>query len=336
MAPPPGVEHIHNFRELYGDKESSDWKICGSCGFVHQNPRPTIAALNEIYLKFQCHARKIDDDSKQHLRFARWYFSEKVDFAIKHSAVVNGAVFDVGCGRGGVHKLYEERGWRAFGVEQDGNLADFAINKLGLQGVRQGLFNSQFELGQRVDLVVTNHAFEHFAELGEVMKGVEKILKPGGHLFTVVPTYMKNKSSLSKRWMNSSHYSLFTHHSLNNLLAQYGFEEVTHTYAGWNKEVDDLWHLAVYLGPLDANQHFEKPERVSRYLRFINPFRSFMFYPIYSHWATRVRLVTVGKLLFDSPREFVRKVMARVKRRNAVSASRFFMNSWGQVQEPLA
>jgi SAM-dependent methyltransferase len=256
---------------------------------VHQNPRPSTVALNEFYLTAQYHTEPAGANSEDYLKFARWYFGEKIDYSLAHAHLERGRVFDIGCGQGGVLKLFEERGWKPYGVEPDGTLSAYAINELGLTGVRQGILDRRFEPEEKVDLVFSNHAFEHFADLDGVMGGVLRVLKPGGYLFIVVPTYFKNKSAMSKRWMNSSHYSLFTHNSLNSVLTRYGFEEVTHTYAGWNKEVDDLWYLAKFSGKVgEPGVHFEDPRRVIRYLRVVNPLRSIVFSPIYSNWPLRV------------------------------------------------
>jgi SAM-dependent methyltransferase len=308
--------HLADHGDLYAGKSLSEWKVCGACGFVHQNPRPTTAALNAFYMAAAYHSKPSAVGREEHLRFARWYFNEKIDYSLRHSGLKSGRVFDIGCGRGGVLKLYEERGWQTFGVEPDKNLASFAINELGVQGVRQGILDSRFELPQKVDLVFSNHAFEHFADLHDVVKGVRNILKEGGYMFIAIPTYYRNRSSLSKEWMNSAHYSLFTHHSLNNLLSRHGFEEVTHTYNGWYKEVDDLWYVARYTGkPTDPKVHYESPRQVQRYLQTVNPLRSLVLYPIYSHWAARVRLFNGAKLLLTSPGDFFKKLSGYRQRR---------------------
>jgi 2-polyprenyl-3-methyl-5-hydroxy-6-metoxy-1,4-benzoquinol methylase len=284
---------------------------------VHQNPRPSVEELNRFYLQSQYHAELTGENKDAYIRFSRWYFSEKIDFALTHGTLRGGRVFDIGCGQGGVLKVFEERGWKPYGIEPDQTLSDYAMSDLGLTDVKRGTLDRHFELKEKVDLVFSNHAFEHFADLDEVMTGLVNILKPGGYVFIAVPTYCRNKSSHSKRWMNSAHYSLFTHNSLNNLLSRYGFEEVTHTYSGWKKEVDDLWYLGKFSGNRgNPRLYFESPEHVSRYLRLVNPLRSFIFCPIYSNWTARVRaytlIVNAFRLLFTSPSAFRQKVFARV------------------------
>ncbi len=317
----PGNDaHIESYGQLYSGSKKSMWKICGHCGFVHQNPRPSVEALNEFYLKSEYFGELPNIDAEQHLKFANWYYSEKIEYAIKYSQLNRGKVFDIGCGRGGVLKLFEQQGWKAYGVEPDKNLANYGNNTLGLKGVQQGILDSKFELDEKVDLIFSNHAFEHFADLDEVMKGVQKILKPKGYIFIAIPTYFKNKSSLSKAWMNSAHYSLFTHKSLSNLLSRYGFEEITHTYSGWKKEVDDLWYLAKYTGVRsDLATHYEDPKEVSNYLHVVNPLRSFIFSPIYSYWAQKVRiwnlLIYATKMFFKSPKLFFMKLIRFVQKK---------------------
>jgi SAM-dependent methyltransferase len=268
-------------------------------------------------MQSQYHAVLKDESSEQRLKFAKWYFEEKIQFACTHARLERGSVFDIGCGQGEVLKLCEEYGWRAYGVEPDKNLAEYAINIFGLSGVKHGILDRNFVPEEKVDLVFTNHAFEHFANLDEVMLGIKNIIKTNGYLFIAIPTYFENKSSLSRAWMNSSHYSLFTHQSLRNLLSRHGFEEVAHTYNGWKKEVDDLWYLAKYTGKAgEPEKSFEDPRDVYRYLHVVNPLRSFFFYPVYSNWTARVRIYTMLaralKLLVTSPSLFLKKVVDRI------------------------
>jgi SAM-dependent methyltransferase len=331
--------HIRKYGELYAGIEKSQWRVCGNCGFVHQNPRPSVADLNRFYLNSQYHPPEIPEAwqaAENYLEFARWYYDEKIDYALKESGLQQGAVFDIGFGAGGVLKLFADRGWQAYGVESDHMLIDYAKNKLGLGLTKEGILDNRIEISARVDLVFSNHTFEHIADLHDAMIGLRKILKPGGYVFTAVPTYYRNRSRLSLEWMNSSHYSLLTHNSLNQLFSHYGLEEVTHTYRGWRKEIDDLWHVAKFTGTVaEPSTFYEDPRHVRRYVNKINPLRSLICYPVYSDYARRVQIYEAIKrrvtrqpeahyprmlwyytgMLLTSPGQLIRKAAHRLRKK---------------------
>lgn len=296
-------EHISNYGSLYAGIKKSEWKICSQCGFVHQNPRPSKENLNQFYLDSSYHSNKIPksyflDNGKHYIDFARWYYLEKIQYAIANANLKDsGKVFDIGAGHGGVLKVFcQDLGWQVYGVEPDKNLFDYATNHLGITSIQNTILDSNTEIGEQVDLVFSNHAFEHFADLDQVMLGIQKILKPGGYVFTAIPTYYQNRSDLSLQWMNAGHYSMFTHKSLNQLFAKYGFEEVTHTYRGWNKEIDDLWHLAKFTGVTTAeNLFYEDPYKVKSYINITNPINSIINYPVYSNYAKRIEIINIFK-----------------------------------------
>jgi SAM-dependent methyltransferase len=294
--------HIAEYRRLYGDRTRSEWKACGTCGFVHQNPRPSIEALNAFYVEGAYHTTPTPlayNDRDTYMKFARWYYGEKVDYAIARSRARSPRVFEMGFGFGGALALFRERGWEVYGREPDARLAEFAREKLGLVGPERGLVDDTLA-GPLVDLVFSNHAFEHVADLHGVMRALRGIMKPGGLIFTVVPTYAANRSNMSLRWMNSAHYSMFTTASLDQLVARHGFEPVAGTYRAWRKEIDDVWHVARYTGaPIDATKFYEDPQRVTAFVNWINPLRSLLYYPVFSNYHRKVQRV-----------QYVREVLA--------------------------
>lgn len=287
-------EHCEKYGDIYGDRTTSEWKICGQCGFVHQNQRPSIAALNAFYANGEYH--QCPDipvqwyNVSKYLKFAEWYYREKVAFALDRIDVKQGRVFDLGFGHGGILKMLELEGWTTFGVEPDETLFQFATETLNLQNVRPAIFDENFDGAADVDLVVSNHTMEHVADLDSVMKGIKKIVRPGAYMLTVIPTYYRNRSPLSRRWMNASHYSMFNHRSLGQLSAKYGFEPVAHTYRGWRKEIDDLWYLARYTGnTASPSQFYENPEEVDFYINFRNLANSVLHWPLHGPAAQFVK-----------------------------------------------
>jgi SAM-dependent methyltransferase len=286
--------HIGKYGDLYRGHARSSWQACGECGFVHQNPRPSLQSLTEFYAQGRYHDPELPASVERYLEFARWYYEEKVAHAIAASGLAGASVLEVGCGLGGALTLFRERGWTAHGVEPDAERARFAAQALGLQEVRPGLLDASFRLERRVEVAFSNHTFEHIADLDSAMRALVRVLAPGGYVFTAVPTYYSNRSRLSKLWMNSGHYSLFTHRTLNQLFARHGLEEVSHTYRGWRKEIDELWHVARYTGAGgDPRSHYEDPRAVQKYVNIYNPLRSALFAPLYMGHANRVALAAI-------------------------------------------
>lgn len=282
-------DHIRKYGDFYAATRRSSWQACGMCGFAHQNPRPSTESLQAFYAQGRYHEADPPPAKEAYLEFAGWYYEEKVAYALASSGRSRGRVLEIGCGLGGALHQFRERGWTVLGVEPDAAQARYASDVLGLEGIRACALDESFRPDGKVDLVFSNHAFEHVVDLAALMRALTPLLAPGAHVFTAVPTYYSNRSRLSKYWMNSAHYSLFTHHSLDQLFARHGLEEVTHTYRGWRKEIDDLWHVARFTGvPSDARAHFEDPRAVQRYVNVVNPLRSVLFAPAYMGHATRV------------------------------------------------
>lgn len=310
---------VRKYGDIYHGLKSSVWCVCSLCGFVHQNPRPTLEALNQFYLTAGYHPQTHENYYKPdwYMGWARPYYAPKIDYAILHSDLQTGLVYELGFGHGGALKYFEEKGWRICGIEPDANHYLYAKDFLRLPQIQQGIFDSNTRVDEKVDLVWSNHTFEHIADLHEVMTGLTKIIKPGGFLFTAIPTYARNRSSLSRAWMNSGHYSMFTHRSFNHLISLYGFEEVTHSYRAWKQEVDDLWHLAQFTGrQTDPRQYYENPKYVRFDINIVNPIKAFFLFPFYGHCYTKRMLLPIRatKMLFKNPLEFSKKILFYLKR----------------------
>ncbi len=308
------------YKKLFDGKRRSSWNICGQCGFVYQNPRPSAAAMDRFYLNSEYHSpSKAPYNRENYSEFAQWYYEDKTNYILENLKIQNGKVFDIGFGYGGFLKQFKDKGWTTYGVEADKNLFGFAKENLDLDHLQQNILDEKIKLDSKMDLVISNHAFEHFANFEQIMGGITKILKPGGFIFSVVPTYFKNRSSVSWQGMNFGHLSSFTHQSFNQLFSYYGFEEVKHTYRGWTKEIDDVWHLTQFTGvKKDPKTFYENPQKVSRYLHVVNPINTAIYSPVYSFYAKRIYYKNLVarrlNLLLKDPQAFRFKLKNYIKR----------------------
>jgi SAM-dependent methyltransferase len=293
VAVPDHDDHIRGYGALYAGHDKSEWKICGRCGFVHQNPRPSAAALDEYYLSGSYHP-VADVDPAWLIEVNTPAYSEEIDFALEHSGLRSGSVFDIGCGRGVALKVWRDRGFRPFGVEPDRSLYEYGRRHFGLEHTQNGVLDTNIA-NEPVDIAFSHHALEHVADLDALMRGLRKVLRVGGYVFTALPTYRHNRSSMSKAWMNSAHYSLFTVATFNQLLARHGFVEIAHRYTHWHSTPDQFGHVARYTGEdVDPTQFYEDPDEVAHYLRIVNPLRSLFYYP--RHGGYRRHLATGATL----------------------------------------
>ncbi|MBI1861062.1 MAG: methyltransferase domain-containing protein [Deltaproteobacteria bacterium] len=311
---------IQKFGHLYRGTKSSEWRVCSTCGFVHHNPRPAQKALEQFYAGPH-YVPRVTPEAFHHMdwfrSFTQDYYGAKIEFALKHSGLATGKVFELGNTSGGVPLLLNDRGWTVHGIESCPSAYTFTQERLKLPSIQQGFFSSNTRVPEKVDLIWINHMLSQYSDVHDVMKGLTQMMQPGGYLFTVSPTCFHNVSAQSLRWMNACTYSMFTHHSLNQLLSQYGFEEVTHLYNGFDLEKDDLWHLARFTGrKLDPKSFYESPGRVRFSVNVVNPLRSFLLFPFYGHHATGKRFLPLraARVLFRNPRDFVRKLGSGLRR----------------------
>ena len=322
---PSHDESIRNYGALYDGMATSMWKVCGRCGFVHQNPRPSVAALDRFYLAGNYHDH-VDVPPDEVLASHAPSYEDEIAYAIDKSGIRTGRVLDIGCGFGVALKVFRDRGWEVHGIEPDAARVAYARRHFGLDMIRHGTFDRTFALhdARKVDLIFTHHAFEHFADLGEVMAGITRVLAPGGYMFTQIPTYRHNRSTMSKLWMNSAHYSLFTHRSFGQLLARHGFEPIAYRYRPWVAGHDQIGHLARFTGAAHAPEtFFEDSREVARYLAIVNPIRSAAFLPLtggyhgYRHFATRATELAraAARVLVEQPGQFLPRAAAYLRER---------------------
>jgi trans-aconitate methyltransferase len=229
--------------------------------------------------------------------FAHFYYQEKIQYALKITQCSTGTVYELGCGRGEALSVFKEHGFAIKGFEMDTQCLAIAEKFLGQGVVSSKLLTSAIDLSEKADLVFSNHVLEHFTDLNDAFKGLQRLVKPGGFVVTIVPTVAQNRSFLGRAYLNAAHYSAFSHHSLTQLFAKYGFKTIHHTYRGWKKEIDEVWHIAQYRPELtlEPTLSYENPQKVSLDVNFFNPLRAIAFSPQYAYHAKRVWAMNFSK-----------------------------------------
>ena len=97
----------------------------------------------------------------------------------------NVRVLDIGCGFGESLGYYQSRGCDAYGVEADENIRRVA-DKFGYK-VHVGLFDPDVYEENFFDYVTMGQVIEHVTDPVETLRGVRRILKPGGTAILSTP-----------------------------------------------------------------------------------------------------------------------------------------------------
>jgi 2-polyprenyl-3-methyl-5-hydroxy-6-metoxy-1,4-benzoquinol methylase len=110
-------------------------------------------------------------------------------------------VLDIGCGFGQSLGYYEARGCDAYGVEVDENIRRVA-EKFGFK-VDVGVFNPDIYEPAFFDYVTMAQVIEHVADPVATLKGLAKVLKPGGVAVLSTPNSNGWGAKVFKtRWIN--------------------------------------------------------------------------------------------------------------------------------------
>lgn len=260
------------FRELYDDRygypDLFDMRRCRSCKHMYIPAQFNPQQLEELYTRyyprgnFDIESFRAEEEKRG---FGAWLRGEMAS-AFRH-VPRNVRVLDIGCGLGQTLAYHKKRGCEAFGMEADGNVQAIA-RRYGLD-IQQGIFDgSQFESGS-FDYVTLDQVAEHVTDPHALMRGVARVLKPGGKAVITTP----NPSSFGawlygRRWLNwhtPYHLQFYTRKSLALVARQAGLELVaasTITASEW--QYYQWEHVRTFPAPREKSAFWSGASRAFR------------------------------------------------------------------------
>lgn len=153
--------------------------LCPSCGHRTLKNEFSAKLLSELYSRYYPRSSfKLEDykPAKEVSGFKAWFdgaYSSSFRWVPK-----NVCVLDIGCGFGESLAYYKSRGCEVYGVEADENIRRVA-ERFGYN-VYVGLFNPELYTSDFFDYVTMAQVIEHVTDPVSFLKGVAKVLKPGG------------------------------------------------------------------------------------------------------------------------------------------------------------
>lgn len=137
-----------------------------------------------------------------------------------------GRVLDIGCGRGHLLRAFQLRGWEVTGTEMSESAAAYARQHLKLP-VRIGNIAEMDLAAGGFDVVIMWHVLEHFERVGDALREVHRLLRPGGVFFVAVPNFGSLEARAAQdKWFHLDvprHLTHFTEPTLMRLLERSGF-----------------------------------------------------------------------------------------------------------------
>jgi SAM-dependent methyltransferase len=159
---------------------------CTDCGHAFLKGAFSGAELGELYSNYYPRST-FDLDAfrpyQETAGFKAWLQGDKS--APFRWVPPNVRVLDIGCGFGESLGYYEARGCDAYGVEADENIRRVA-ERFGYK-VHVGLFDPSLYEENSFDYVTMGQVIEHVGDPVETLRGIYRILKPGGTAILSTP-----------------------------------------------------------------------------------------------------------------------------------------------------
>jgi len=211
--------YMESFDDRYGYQDVFNLDECLNCGHMYITQEFSDNELENLYTKYYPRSKFDISDHKPHkvggvfitwlngdLRSAYRWVPEKV------------RILDIGCGFGESLAYHNSRNCEVYGVEADSNIQK-VIDKFGYK-IHVGLFDYKIYEPNFFDYVTMDQVAEHVVDPISVLKGVEKILKPGGVIILSVPNHQGwGNFCFGKRWINW-HVPYHLHHYTASSMAE--------------------------------------------------------------------------------------------------------------------
>lgn len=133
-------------------------------------------------------------------------------------------VLEIGCGAGGVLKVFHDQGLKSYGCDFDENYLEYGKSK-GLN-LQKGSFK-QLE-SKSYDLIILSHVLEHIAIPADFIREIKSILKPNGYLLIEVPGLLAIHRSYTNfhKYFQMAHTFSFHKDALISTAESVGFKTI--------------------------------------------------------------------------------------------------------------
>lgn len=217
---------------------------CAGCGLVYVSPRLTGQALLDVYGDSYWKSdnpkeRGYADYSKEEALYLKTYHKRMK--LVSRWLPERARILDIGCAAGYFLRVAQQHGHDVHGIELS-PIAQQAIASLGEDRVFHGFLQDAAEArgwaDRSFDMITLWDVIEHVPDPQELLRDVQRLLKPGGRLLLETQNVASRMARrLGHRWHHYKHDEHLYHFdpsTIRRLLQDCGYEvlDVGSAYAG--------------------------------------------------------------------------------------------------------
>jgi len=150
----------------------------------------------------------------------------------------NSKILDIGCGRGEFLKGFMDSGMNGYGVDQS-SIAKSYFSEIKLKNSNIENDGLPFE-DNYFDYIFSKSVIEHFYDPQKLVKEIFRVLKPGGLVITMCPSWEFNYKTYFEDY---THRSPFMIESLGDIFKIHGFEDVEVEFF---KQLPSTWEKSAF------------------------------------------------------------------------------------------
>jgi 2-polyprenyl-3-methyl-5-hydroxy-6-metoxy-1,4-benzoquinol methylase len=169
---------------------------CVTCGFVFDNPRPTLEEITTFYSAPSKYDNWLAMESERESLWER-----RLRKVSRHKK--DGNVLDIGTGTGQFLFVAKQHFTNVYGTEVSGSAVAVAKARYGLDVIKGNIEEIEFA-GLRFDNITLFHVLEHVLSLKAVIEKCRNLLVPGGILYIAIPNELQSFRNIIKKFMTST------------------------------------------------------------------------------------------------------------------------------------